>query len=100
MANLVRNYHPHIQPSVEEATPTAELRRVLNMTARDMLASFLKKSRDNVASLVVDPLDVAKVQKVSLLNPTIPAAHSELRHPRSWILPCLRYTSKRIKRHK
>ncbi|KAG8944702.1 hypothetical protein FRC04_001601 [Tulasnella sp. 424] len=64
MANLVRNYHPHIQPSVEEATPTAELRRVLNMTARDMLASFLKKSRDNVASLVVDPLDVPKVQKI------------------------------------
>ncbi|KIO24147.1 hypothetical protein M407DRAFT_15469 [Tulasnella calospora MUT 4182] len=64
MANLVRNYHPHIKPSVEEATPTAELRRVLNMTARDMLASFLKKSRDNVPSLVVDPLDVPKVQKI------------------------------------
>ncbi|KAG8903936.1 hypothetical protein FRC01_008933 [Tulasnella sp. 417] len=61
---IIRNYHPHIKPSVEEATPTAELRRVLNMTARDMLASFLKKSRDNVPSLVVDPLDVPKVQKM------------------------------------
>ncbi|KAG9013429.1 hypothetical protein FRB90_006050 [Tulasnella sp. 427] len=62
--SIIRNYHPHIQPSIEEATPTVELRRVLNMTARDMLASFLKKSRDNVASLVVDPLDVGKVQKI------------------------------------
>ncbi|KAG9050608.1 hypothetical protein FS837_004133 [Tulasnella sp. UAMH 9824] len=72
---IIRNYHPHIKPSVEEATPTAELRRVLNMTARDMLASFLKKSRDNVPSLVVDPLDAPKVQK--MVDTTLLKLHIE-----------------------
>ncbi|EJC97726.1 uncharacterized protein FOMMEDRAFT_162532 [Fomitiporia mediterranea MF3/22] len=45
MADLVKNYAPHIKPDVESAPPTAELRRVLNATARDMLASYLRKYR-------------------------------------------------------
>ncbi|KAH8108778.1 hypothetical protein DFH11DRAFT_1710480 [Phellopilus nigrolimitatus] len=45
VANLVKNYVPHIKPDVETATPTAELRRVLCATARDMLASYLRKFR-------------------------------------------------------
>ncbi|KAL5523259.1 hypothetical protein ACEPAF_1526 [Sanghuangporus sanghuang] len=45
VANLVKNYAPHIEPDVESAPPTAELRRILNMTARDMLASYLRKYR-------------------------------------------------------
>ena len=45
VANLVKNYAPHIKPDVESAPPTAELRRILSMTARDMLASYLRKYR-------------------------------------------------------
>ncbi|KAG8888270.1 hypothetical protein FRB99_004130, partial [Tulasnella sp. 403] len=63
MANLVRNYHPHIEPSVEEATPTAELRRVLNVTARDMLLSYLKKLQGRVPSCVEDGAEASKVKR-------------------------------------
>lgn len=45
MANLVKNYAPHIKPDVETAPPTADLRRILCSTAREMLASFLRKMR-------------------------------------------------------
>ena len=59
MSNLVRNYHPYMNPSVEDATPTAELRRVLTMTAKDMLLAYLKKSRakrwHETSSQAVDP---------------------------------------------
>ncbi|KAI5122616.1 hypothetical protein M0805_008706 [Coniferiporia weirii] len=43
--DIVKNYAPHIEPDVETGTPTAELRRVLCATARDMLASYLRKYR-------------------------------------------------------
>lgn len=45
MADLVKNYAPHIKPDVESAPPTAELRRILCTTAEDMLASYLRKYR-------------------------------------------------------
>lgn len=45
VANIVRNYSPHMQPDTRTAPPTAELRRVLCATARDMLASYLRKIR-------------------------------------------------------
>ena len=57
MRNLVRNYHPHM--NVEEAIPTVELRRVLNMTARDMLKRFLKGSSGKLP-------DMGKVRQVGL----------------------------------
>lgn len=45
MSNLVRNYSPHLAPNTLAAPPTAELRKILGMAAREMLLSFLKKSR-------------------------------------------------------
>lgn len=43
--NLVRNYSPHLAPNTRAAPPTVELRQILNLTARDMLLSFLRKCR-------------------------------------------------------
>jgi hypothetical protein len=43
MANLVRNYSPHLDTHAEPAT--AELRKVLGMAAREMLEKFLRKWR-------------------------------------------------------
>ena len=45
VANIVRNYSPHMEPDTRSAPPTAELRRVLCATAHDMLASYLRKMR-------------------------------------------------------
>ncbi|KAL0068079.1 hypothetical protein AAF712_004739 [Marasmius tenuissimus] len=45
MANLVRNYSPHLSPNTRSAPPTAELRKILGMAAQEMLESFLKKCR-------------------------------------------------------
>ncbi|THH03162.1 hypothetical protein EW145_g6477 [Phellinidium pouzarii] len=45
VANLVKNYAPHIKPDIESAPSTAELRRILCATARDMLTSYLRKYR-------------------------------------------------------
>ena len=44
-ANLVRNYSPHLPPNTRLAPQTAELRRILEMTARDMLQRYLQKAR-------------------------------------------------------
>jgi hypothetical protein len=44
-ANLVSNYSPHLPPNTRLAPQTVELRRILEMTARDMLQRFLHKSR-------------------------------------------------------
>lgn len=46
MANLNRNYSPHIKPDVESATPTVELRTMLGVTARDSLRAYLIKWRE------------------------------------------------------
>ncbi|KAL0959788.1 hypothetical protein HGRIS_011474 [Hohenbuehelia grisea] len=43
--NLVMNYSPHLSPNTREAPQTVELRKILNMTAQDMLESFLRKCR-------------------------------------------------------
>ncbi|KAI0052121.1 hypothetical protein FA95DRAFT_1602084 [Auriscalpium vulgare] len=45
VANLVRNYSPHLSPNTRSAPPTAELRRVLGMAALEMLEVFLRKWR-------------------------------------------------------
>jgi hypothetical protein len=45
MANLTRNYSPHLKPDVETAPPTMELRAMLGTTARDCLSSYLTKWR-------------------------------------------------------
>lgn len=49
-ANLVLNYSPHLPPDTRSAPPTAELRKILIMTAKDMLQLFLRKSRVNYLS--------------------------------------------------
>ncbi|KAI8974864.1 hypothetical protein BD414DRAFT_176887 [Trametes punicea] len=54
-ANLVRNYSPHLAPNTREAPPTVELRDILNMTARDMLESYLRKWRRKLAVEGVTP---------------------------------------------
>ncbi|KAG9037771.1 hypothetical protein FRB95_004057 [Tulasnella sp. JGI-2019a] len=61
---LVRNYHPHIKPSVESAPATAELRRVMNMTATDMLSVFLRKVRPRWASQTGSNVDAARVLRI------------------------------------
>ncbi|GAA6015822.1 hypothetical protein JCM10207_008808 [Rhodosporidiobolus poonsookiae] len=43
--SLNRNYSPHLQPSVEAAASTVELRASLTLTARDCLLSYLMKWR-------------------------------------------------------
>ncbi|KAF9261696.1 hypothetical protein L218DRAFT_930596 [Marasmius fiardii PR-910] len=45
VANLVRNYSPHMSPNTRSAPPTAELRKILGMAAQEMLESFLRKCR-------------------------------------------------------
>ncbi|KAJ7285781.1 hypothetical protein C8J57DRAFT_1285778 [Mycena rebaudengoi] len=45
VANLVRNYSPHLKPNTLTAPPTAELRKILGMAAVEMLELFLKKCR-------------------------------------------------------
>ncbi|ORY74073.1 hypothetical protein BCR35DRAFT_293491 [Leucosporidium creatinivorum] len=45
MANLTRNYSPHLKPDVETAPPTMELRAMLGTTARDCVSSYLTKWR-------------------------------------------------------
>ena len=45
--NLVRNYSPHLAPNTRSAPPTAELRKVLNAAAREMLEVFLRRWRTN-----------------------------------------------------
>lgn len=44
MANLVRNYHPHLD--VETEPEMIELRDALMATARDMLRKYLHKTRN------------------------------------------------------
>lgn len=41
-ANLVRNYSPHIQPSVETAASTVDLKSHLSHQAKRMLLSYLR----------------------------------------------------------
>ncbi|KAF5391626.1 hypothetical protein D9757_002402 [Collybiopsis confluens] len=45
IANIVRNYSPHLSPNTREAPSTAELRKILLMAAEDMLEAFLRKCR-------------------------------------------------------
>jgi hypothetical protein len=45
VANLVRNYSPHLPPNTRTAPPTVELRRILKTAAKDMLLVFLRKCR-------------------------------------------------------
>ncbi|KAF8878476.1 hypothetical protein CPB84DRAFT_1817502 [Gymnopilus junonius] len=45
VSNLVRNYSPHLAPDTQTAPPTAELRKILGMAAREMLLVFLKRNR-------------------------------------------------------
>jgi len=45
LANLVRNYSPHLLPNTRSAPPTAELRKILGMAAQDMLELLLRRRR-------------------------------------------------------
>ncbi|KZT37480.1 hypothetical protein SISSUDRAFT_1062828 [Sistotremastrum suecicum HHB10207 ss-3] len=45
IADLVRNYSPHLEPNTRTAHPTVELRKVLNSQAREMLLEYLSKWR-------------------------------------------------------
>ncbi|KAK0480717.1 hypothetical protein IW261DRAFT_1474152 [Armillaria novae-zelandiae] len=45
VANLVRNYSPHLFPNTRTATPTVELRNILGVASRGMLQVFLDKCR-------------------------------------------------------
>lgn len=45
VANIVRNYSPHMSPNTREAPITAELCKVLGIAARDMLEKYLRRWR-------------------------------------------------------
>ncbi|KDQ09152.1 hypothetical protein BOTBODRAFT_179324 [Botryobasidium botryosum FD-172 SS1] len=57
MANLVRNYHPHLD--VETSPATVELLNVLLITARDMLRKFLHKTRNFWRFVKQEPVDAS-----------------------------------------
>ena len=48
MTNLVKNYSPHLQPNTRSAPPTSELRKLLAVSARDMLREYLRKWKNKV----------------------------------------------------
>lgn len=52
--NLVRNYSPHMSPNTQSAPPTAELRKILQERALQMLETFLKKERRRRMALDLD----------------------------------------------
>ncbi|KIJ36750.1 hypothetical protein M422DRAFT_178931 [Sphaerobolus stellatus SS14] len=43
VTNLVKNYTPHLRPNTRSAPPTSELRKLLQVSARDMLREYLRK---------------------------------------------------------
>ncbi|KAJ7598879.1 hypothetical protein C8J56DRAFT_1157947 [Mycena floridula] len=45
VTNIVRNYSPHLAPDTKSAPPTAELRKILGVTAQEMLEAFLRRCR-------------------------------------------------------
>ncbi|OBZ67658.1 Transforming growth factor-beta receptor-associated protein 1 [Grifola frondosa] len=49
IANLVRNYSPHLSPNTREAPPTVELRKILGLAAREMLEVYLQKWRKKLS---------------------------------------------------
>ncbi|KAF4618694.1 hypothetical protein D9613_009798 [Agrocybe pediades] len=64
--DIIRNYSPHLAPSTLSAPPTAELRKILGMAAKEMLLSFLKKNRTRRSlskgkgvQRTGDPVDIA-----------------------------------------
>jgi vacuolar protein sorting-associated protein 3 len=48
VTNLVKNYTPHLQPNTRSAPPTSELRKLLVVSARDMLREYLRKWKNKV----------------------------------------------------
>ncbi|KAF8591308.1 hypothetical protein K439DRAFT_1402474 [Ramaria rubella] len=48
VTNLVKNYSPHLQPNTRSAPPTSELRKLLMVSARDMLREYLRKWKNKV----------------------------------------------------
>ncbi|GAA5972182.1 hypothetical protein JCM11641_002531 [Rhodosporidiobolus odoratus] len=96
--NLNRNYSPHLQPSVEAASPTIELRASLIMTARDCLLSYLMKwrarRRNGEDEAVVDSRKVDMVVDTTLVR--LLSEHSRpaditvlLTGPNDCVLPCI-----------
>ena len=47
MGNIVKNYSPYMVPDTQTAPSTAELNRILQTTAYDMLESFLTQYQTN-----------------------------------------------------
>ncbi|KAF8655350.1 hypothetical protein AX16_003085 [Volvariella volvacea WC 439] len=46
--DIIRNYSPHLSPNTQSAPPTAELRKILGVTAREMLEVFLRRWRNRI----------------------------------------------------
>ncbi|KAF6764428.1 hypothetical protein DFP72DRAFT_871830 [Ephemerocybe angulata] len=61
-SNLVRNYSPHLSPSTRGAPSTAELRRILQERAIEMLETFLKKERRRRIALNMDDEEDLRVE--------------------------------------
>ncbi|KAM0748698.1 hypothetical protein T439DRAFT_70364 [Meredithblackwellia eburnea MCA 4105] len=70
MANLNKNYSPHLKPDVATASPTMELRTMLKMTARDSLRAYLGKWRAQRRAGTVKQETVGDSRKVDMVVDT------------------------------
>ena len=63
LENLVRNYSPHLPPNTRSAPPTAELRKIRNEDARNMLQEYLRKWRNlrQYREVEVESTDIDRV---------------------------------------
>jgi hypothetical protein len=73
MANLVKNYSPHIKPDVEKASATSELNTALLERARDMLDVFLRTWRrermeERHRTGQAHPLGPVRLEEISLFK--------------------------------
>jgi hypothetical protein len=77
--NIERNYSPHIQPDVETATATVELRRVLLLNAQEAVQKYLvrehikynKEAKGSVTSkveLILSSLQVIPDKILTMKN--------------------------------
>ncbi|KAF7983156.1 hypothetical protein HWV62_23376 [Athelia sp. TMB] len=97
VANIVRNYSPHMSPNTREAPITAELRKVLGMAARDMLEKYLRRWRrkrivDGGSGGGIDEVVDTVLAKLFCEEEKTTDLYSLLREPNHIVLPELEPT--------
>ncbi|KAG2008787.1 hypothetical protein CC2G_014181 [Coprinopsis cinerea AmutBmut pab1-1] len=76
--DIIRNYSPHLSPNTQSAPTTAELRKILQERALEMLETFLKKERRRRMAL-----DLDKDEEVEQFNNSASSKGKERERPRS-----------------